>query len=424
MRLNFIHYLGFILAFFTNQRFTLEPINTYVCLIPLLMFFIWNKKHDFQFIFLSLFTIADKGAGAFLDTPSIIKYVIYSISLTYVFKNLKWEKYTLLIFQSLIVYYLNITIFNVGLIKLQYFSYDMITLIVLLLMFLVLVNKVNVDHICIDEKLLLYSSIGLMSSDVINMLFLYEYGSSYYLSFSPIRIFIYFPSLYFLVRGDKYKSGILFLIAFYLSIGYQTRMNFIVGTLCYFWLYFRMHPKSTTIILASLLLFFSVNLSVFSGYRIFDLLFLLNNYSNIVSLLESLDPVRFNEYRLYFSSELFNILFGHGLGIGIHDKSSILPLSILDSSAFSKEEISTSIYYKLHDALLYISKSYGLIAFVLLLSILLHFVRSQTYFHLTTRYTMLMLFLLASYSITSNIILLLLTITVQKASLGYRKYEN
>ena len=73
------------------------------------------------------------------------------------------------------------------------------------------------------------------------------------------------------------------------------------------------------------------------------------------------DPVRYAEFSLFFERDLFSILFGDGLAAGLVDGSGKMVFVDLDDTAFSQQELDSSIYYNLHETILDSGLRFGLI---------------------------------------------------------------
>ena len=74
----------FICGLIASQRFSLDGLNVFICILPYAFFFQYflSKKFDIalSLIVISLFLVCDNGGGAYTETPAIIRYMIFMIN--------------------------------------------------------------------------------------------------------------------------------------------------------------------------------------------------------------------------------------------------------------------------------------------------------------------------------------------------------
>ena len=79
----FLNILIFITGFLSTQRFSFEPLNTYMCMFPFLvsLFYLIQNRHSFalSFAVLSLVLVADNGAGIYQETIPLIRLSLIHI---------------------------------------------------------------------------------------------------------------------------------------------------------------------------------------------------------------------------------------------------------------------------------------------------------------------------------------------------------
>ena len=102
--------------------------------------------------------------------------------------------------------------------------------------------------------------------------------------------------------------------------------------------------------------------------------------SNPAAIYESIDNIRYAEDKLFFSQDLFSILFGNGLGSGLHDKNGIINVNEKDlSSSFIIDEYSKGYFLNFHTPWTDFGTRFGLLAITLFfLMIVKNLIRSKT----------------------------------------------
>ena len=90
------------------------------------------------------------------------------------------------------------------------------------------------------------------------------------------------------------------------------------------------------------------------------------DYQSITELMVLIDPTRFYEFKMVFDSSLFNIIFGHGLGMSYADINGYFSfLGHFAPDAFSETETRSGIFYNFHEIWVDVGYRFGLPVVVL-----------------------------------------------------------
>ena len=353
----------FICGLFASQRFSLDGLNIYICILPYVLslyYFLSNKLEiGLSLLVISLFLVCDQGARIYSETPTIIRYTIYVSSLLMLgyLSRPKIAYRKLLFFIILSVMLLMTTLFSqMSVFDLATFRRDILALIIL---FLVLLNRSEVE---LSLPLLFASSFGFLIGELANTYFFFTYDN-HYMNYNSLKSFIVFPFLYtaLIKKTPLFAIGLFFLTVL-ICVNYGSRMligSFVFLLLLAFVLEKIKHPRSVFLLIFFVSMFSIINIfelptfdSDVSRYKVI-LLFtnLINLIGNLdfLSTLKALDIVRFAENQLFFSRSAFEVIFGSGLGAGLADTQGLLGFVGFFDSAFSVEELNNSIYFNFHD---------------------------------------------------------------------------
>jgi hypothetical protein len=104
------------------------------------------------------------------------------------------------------------------------------------------------------------------------------------------------------------------------------------------------------------------------GFKAIDFITIVNTNADLplFQILEVLDPVRAQEYGMFFHSHPYQLLFGHGLGSGYYDKAGLFDFVSSKQFAFSSQELTTKIFYNFHDFLIDTGYRIGLLGVALI----------------------------------------------------------
>jgi hypothetical protein len=379
--------LTFVSGFLAVQRFAIPPWNTYICLLPFFVFLygavIKNSTMSITSILLALTLSVDNGGGAYGETPTTIRYIIY-VSILYTllcFSQPNIKRAALILVCSLIVGVL-LGMFSNILRMDPVFSLDSLRRDVQVLVVLVIL-LLGRRHALMDLSIVFYGGLGYLVGEITNIAFFYELGRDY-LSYDSLKVFIFFPLIYAMLTG-KSRVLVLFLAILTLVIvfNYGARMilvsSFFLFLLAYLTNYFHCRVRDVFVLLAFVTMLFllansehlaanewlmsmkpsafivaAVNMSYTMGF---------------MELVEIMDPIRFGEHVIFFDRPFIEIVFGSGLGSGIYDGKGVLDFVTYDQTAFSEGEILSSSYFNFHDFWIDFGLRFGLLPVFILLYI-------------------------------------------------------
>ena len=135
---------------------------------------------------------------------------------------------------------------------------------------------------------------------------------------------------------------------------------------------------------------------------------------NLLFLFKLLDPIRFFENISFFNQDVFSILFGNGLGTGIHDSDKILTSLTNEYNVYSQSEIDSGIFYDLHDFHTDIGVRFGLILLLTIIFSLIKniFLNKKNYISSTPYFLLLFFLPLVFFSTSGKILLLIITVLI------------
>lgn len=362
----------FIMGFVSAQRFILPEVSALICILilafPLLAGF--HDKQYFTIFFLSIVSIADLGGLVYSETPSVAKYLIYASVLAFIVlkSELRFSrKHRYLILFSVFV------VLNTFLHPNSLDGYTLARDILTLFLLIIISFSVKMKNIeLIEPKYILYLSLGILTSELLNILMNYTVLSGEYLNYSSFKFLAMFPVIYFLSFKKYYTAAIIAPISLLVIGVYASRMLMVTGILvCLILVFsgFRQYFWRTL-----LLLLISAGIAVFSlqmldvdlqAYRVLSIFFTMNSFNDLTSAALFLDPVRFAENTVFFEQNLFNLMLGNGLGTGIIDETGIFSFVPNDGAAFSPKELNESHFFRLHDSWTWIGFRFGLLAYLL-----------------------------------------------------------
>lgn len=363
--------ITFLIGMISTQRFSMPEISANICLlsIPLLLSTKFRNSY-FSILIISLLTSVDLGAEIYEETISYFRYFIYILVVIYAIEKKLIKSHTI-IFVVWVFVLIIFTLINKTPIDIYTLFRDVLTL---LLIFIALSFKKEKKYLEETTQILVSLSLGMMIGELINMIFFYNIFSENYLSYSSLKYFVVISPIYFLIYKKYYFALILFLLCNFILLGFSSRMLlltfnliFIVVLIKNYFLSKYKYMFSLSIIFCTLLLKFIIYDKMdFDISRSFYIFTLLNENNNITDVIASLDPVRYAENSIFFNQNLFQLLFGNGIGIGIYDQHGLISSVVKDETAFSYEELSSGIFYRLHDSWIWFGLRFGLITYFLL----------------------------------------------------------
>ena len=358
----FLNILIFITGFLSTQRFSFEPLNTYMCMFPFLvsLFYLIQNRHSFalSFAVLSLVLVADNGAGIYQETIPLIRYIIYSYCLFLLFflSLGKVNSSGILSLLSLLMVVLLATVLFGDNISFDALRRDIQVIIIISMTIIFAGKKAE-----INLPIIFMGFLGYLLGEVVNSSFFYVYEGRY-LSYNSLKTICLFPFLYILYRSPKLL--ILIVLGVLLSqvlLLFGTRMIVLTSLVFILMSYALLASKRQLFYLA---LFFTSLIFLFSLGPVQEILFLLKQspYKTIrflaevaslqsiqLEVLGDIDQIRYAEWLIFFDRPTIEIILGSGLGTGLEDRNGLLGFVGYNWSSFSPEEINSGVFYNLHD---------------------------------------------------------------------------
>ncbi len=359
-----------IISLLSIQRYTLPEIYCLTPIIPLVLFILsYNWKSDETFrsimIVLSLATITDNGGDLFSETNSILRNLIYIISLLYLISlNTKIRVEKLFIWfawiTSLLITSFLFTIDNVTIYQTVYDD-----LFILFLILFVFCSKIELTSSKFDiQKIincLFVISATIIVFEIVNYL-LYFDSTKGYLNYQSTKSIVTFSFLILICYRNILLSIISFLCTSFILVFYVTRMIFISFIFVIFLFVLRRLVVGNKINYRIIILLFILIMPFYlvsflgadlneiaSGYKLSAMILTVVDSSSIEQLFYSLDPVRYTEFLVFKSRSWFEIIFGSGLGATYTDKFGVFGFVGDNKWAFSDFEIENRIYFNFHD---------------------------------------------------------------------------
>ena len=373
----------FICGLFASQRFYLNGLETFICILPYALFFQYflSKKLDIalSLLVISLFLLCDNGGAEYSETPSIIRYMIY-VSCLLMLGYLSRPKIALkkLLFLTILSFVLLMTTWSFHMVVFDPATFQR-DILVLIILSLVLVSRREVQ---LSLPLLFATSFGFLIGEVVNINWFFNYGDGDYLNYNGLKAFIVFPFLYVaFIKKNSLLATVLFFLTILVLVNYGSRMiisAFLMLLLVAFIIdkYIHLRAMLFLAIIVSMVIV-AINLFGFpvigtegSRYKAiqFILEFIINMESgDFLSALKLLDLARFAEHQMFFSRPVFEVFFGSGLGSGMADTEGLLADVGFNQTAFSIEELSSSLYFGFHDYWIDFGLRFGFIVVIFVL---------------------------------------------------------
>lgn len=374
-------------GFLSVQRFTLSPLNTFICLIPLALFIVQLFRGHHQtavtYLVLALFFSISYGGSAYAETIASLRYFIYLSAIVMLFWfstwRIQWKRLFLGALLGFGVIYGSIaTAFGIVPIDMSTLQRD---LMVIAILFAFLIGRSSMK---LDLRLMYIGSLGYLFGEVVNGLFFFRTHAGEYLNYDGLKVFVIFPLIYALsMRKNIIFEVALAIATLYVISMYGTRMItlslmmlsclgliiglFRSGSLKYLFFFFFF-----------IAFFILINTefvmgSDFGGFKAiaFFATFLENfEASELLERLALLDPIRFMEYQLFFERPILEIILGSGVGSGLYDTNGLLEFVGLDWTAFSAQELISATFYNFHDYWVDFGLRFGLVFVIYLFFIL------------------------------------------------------
>jgi hypothetical protein len=373
----------FACGFFAVQRFTITPINSFICVLPLGFFLIQMLRGKYEIaltcLVVALVLSIDNGGAVYEETVAPLRYFIYIFAIIMLFylNKLQIQRQPLLLAVLLcggITFGGLLSAFNNVPVDAATLQRDLLVLLILAA-FLMVRGSVQ-----LDLHLLYSGSLGYLVGEVVNVLFFHR-DFIEYLSYDSLKVFVVFPLIYALsTRKNIITQVLLAIVTIYVIILYGSRMIalsmimlFLLGSII------RSvrngHKKRFLVFLIASFLFFNINIleilneNNLTQFKVISLIAVALQSLESPEFLETfalLDPIRFAEHQLFLSRPVLEIFFGSGLGVGIFDSNGFLGFVDYNQTAFSEKEIISSTYYNLHDFWIDFGLRFGMVPIIYL----------------------------------------------------------
>lgn len=367
----YVNVILYLSSFLAAQRFSLYPINAYLCFFPFLFSLIFFNDSILRntLLVFSLFITVDNASEDLAITFGALRYLIYIVSIYSLYRTKYFDSKTIFVFSLVIIFYLLNTLIHNKYIDWATFTRD---ILLLSLVFPVFCSESKKSRFLIDYNLLSSLILVFLFSELANLFIrpILGYDSSDYLSYNSSKALIIVPSIFYLIN-KKYRLGLTsIIITIVILVAYSTRMIIITYGLTIVIIFLsKINLKNVffiSFIVISLIFILNIssfNLEQFKATGVFIQLF---TQGDIFEKLLIIDPVRFYETKLFFNRNLFSILFGDGLGSGLIDRNNELNFVKSTDTAFSLRELSTGRYYNLHDTWIDLGLRFGFLVIILI----------------------------------------------------------
>ena len=379
--IKFLSIFGFILGLLSCMRFISGIPEHLVAIVPLSFFlvFIFDKEKSLVLAFMAVACAIDKSGNVYSDTPSVIRYFIYIAMIFALCRFILFDKIKLFFLVPLVFYignsFSDFLFFEVRTFVINFFIY--------MLFFLSLCLRMSGRQERYFVVATIAMSLGIIFAECFNiLLFSLDYSKDY-LSYSPLKFMICALPLFFLSQGRLLLSISFSLLVLFIFNEYGTRIVslLLIFSVIIFYLPSISKMKSILqffLLLACLLIgVFSIPEDVLVANRVLNVIYYLQQNSSFYDFLFVLDPVRLIEHKIFLERDLWSIALGDGLGSALIDSSNQFGFVTLEDHAFSEEELNSGVYYRIHDAWLYLGLRFGLIAVFFVNVWLLRFIRAE-----------------------------------------------
>lgn len=347
------------------QRFLLPGIYSYVCIVPLVLaiYYFSDKSLRNTLVVFALFISVDNGSDVFVTTAGPVRYLIYLACIYIVFEHIRFSiSRTIGVLFLSCIYALQTLLSEIPI--------DAITLSRDLLLFALICGVVcrstRSRSFSFDIELLTYLLVVFSLTELANFLLFFSFIEHAYLSYDSVKSLVVLVPFYFIAKRKTLLAiGAVSLVTVVL-IAYVTRMIILtyMGTILLFVVihYGRSFFKMSFIVLLfvlPLLQFISDNQERLKSYKAVAFLSEVQSTKNPMDLFRRLDPVRFEETKLFFSRDWYPLLVGSGFGSGLHDKDDAFNFVSEQQTAFTPQELRSGYFYNLHDTWIDIGLRFG-----------------------------------------------------------------
>ncbi len=364
-----------VCAILGAQRFLLPGIYAYICIIPLLLafFVFFSNKHKplrNTLVIISLFLSVDNGADIFQITPGFLRYLIYLVCFYIVIENHRFSIGRCLIMIVVgCIYTIQTAVSEVPI--------DPITLTRDILLFVIITaifcRSSGTRFIGFKIGLLTCFLLIFSLTEVANSILFFTIDLHGYMNYDSSKSLIVLVSFYFIAKKKPLLAVMAFILTIFVLISYGTRMillTYIAAIAIFLIMHnfrslFKMVAIALLLILPALV-FISKNETQMKSYKAVAFLTQIESGQSLTDVFKSMDRVRYEETKLFFSRDLYPLIFGSGLGSGLHDQENVFGFVSIYQTAFSEKELASGYFYNLHDTWIDIGLRFGF-GFILLL---------------------------------------------------------
>lgn len=347
-----------------GQRFTLPLGSSIICLAVLVWSFLAhrNDKLSLSLAVLSVFFSVDHGVIEGNQTPTLVRYLTYAYLFFRLLSLHNLSRMRLVVACVFLIYLLFKSLLNEQNLNISQLWRDLQTF----LLFGIYLCAIPKEARSLDFSLITYAISAYLFSELFNFFFLKDAWEGEYLNYSSTKFLIIWPSLYFLFKKFYVAWIILTVLTLTVLTGYGGRTLFLSYLLISLFLGAG-NRRSMLVLLVigtSLLsyasFFLDIQNEILSSSKALSALHLI--FQNGWSAFYLLDPVRFYESKLFFEQPIMDLLFGNGMGAGLHDAENVLGFVGVNDTAFSRAELSSNRFFGFHDVWVDWGVRFGLLA--------------------------------------------------------------
>lgn len=404
------------------QRFLLSQLYAYACVATLLLAFYYLTKDRAKYnsaLVISVFLSVDIGAGYYSTTPEFIRYSIISVALMTIILDFRSDLQRMTLYFCVLLIPLILSLVNTEDINTESLTRDLF--IAGIAGLVICRTNSSVASFRLDWRLLANFLIIYILFEVVNIAVFHSYEATGYLSYVSTKSLIVFPAFYFLRNERLLPACIVLALSLYVILFFQTRMIIFSAVLV-----IALYTLSRVIRSNKReLLFLAVTVPFVVGilslvplelFRAVTSMQIALEQSSVSDFLRVLDPVRFVEIQLFLDRDLFNILFGSGLGVGIFDEMNYMGFVGIYDWAFSAEELKTRYFYNFHDVWTDVGLRFGILCLAFILTPLFRDLMSSNSMVSTYAMTLIVLLLCAFFSVAGLIIIALIGLAYRAES--------
>ncbi len=363
-------------SFIATQRFLIPNFAVYSCLIPLIVSINSYKNVALSntAIAMSVILSIDYTVRASVGTPAPVRYIVYGFCMFALLRGTVLNPPGLKLSLAYMVLLIATTVTSKATFVIEALSRD-VFITILIVITAGLTRKYNSQYF--SQKILFYGIFSYLVGEFVNVILFNDQYAGGYLSFDSTKAMVLYCVIY-MSYALYFKSFPLWVWVFcYMAtvmvlLAYVTRMivyMFVLWHIIFFIINLSRSNKSRIARHYSFVFSVATPLSIMiivgsfglEGFKVFGTLMDAIRLDTISGALESLDEVRFFESVMFFDRNIFDILFGSGVGSALVDTDLFLTHISNDAFAFSVQELTSGIFYNLHDVWTDLGLRFGLL---------------------------------------------------------------